>query len=396
MVQSLGKRLAAMARKPVLRVIGLMSGTSADGVDAAAVDVSRRGAKLQAFTTVPYAAALRRRVLAAFEPDAKTEHVCLLNTALGEAFAAAALKLLTESGIDASSVDAVGSHGQTVRHLPAARRIGPYRVRSTLQIGSPAVIAQRTHLPVVADFRAADVAAAGQGAPLVPFADHFLFAHKTRTRAVQNIGGIANVTFLPAGGGLDEVVAFDTGPGNMILDQLVRLVTGGRRTFDKDGRMARRGSVHERLLDEWLRHPFLRRRPPKTAGREQFGRAFAEKLRVAARRRRMSGADLLATATALTAGSIADAYRRFLPHKIDEVILCGGGAQNRVMVGMLRERLPDVTFTSTGDYGIDADAKEAVSFAVLAAATIRGTASNVPAATGARREVMLGSITPPA
>ncbi len=390
------KGLDKLASASQLRVAGLMSGTSADGVDAAVVDVPRRGAvKLLAFDTVRYPPSVRRAVLALCAADAgDVAEVCHLNAVLGELFARAVTRLAERAGVPLASIDLIGSHGQTIRHLPRGRRFGGRAIGSTLQIGAPAVIAERTGITTVADFRPRDLAAGGQGAPLVPYADYVLFAHRRRSRAVQNIGGIANVTFLPAGGSLDEVVAFDTGPGNMIIDRLAERVTGGKHAYDRGGRLAAAGAVNATLLAELMRHPYLRRRPPKSTGREQFGWAFADGLADRAAKRGLPPADLLATATAFTAAAIADAYRRFAPGPIDEVLLCGGGAHNRTLVAMLTDRLRPAAVTSTDTLGIPADAKEAVAFAILAAATLRGTPANVPAATGAARPVLLGSITP--
>jgi anhydro-N-acetylmuramic acid kinase len=267
-------------------------------------------------------------------------------------------------------------------------------VRSTLQIGEPSVIAERTGLTTVADFRPRDVAAGGQGAPLVPYADYFLFHDARKNRAVQNIGGIANVTYLPAGGRPADTLAFDTGPGNMMIDRAASLATGARAPYDAGGRIAARGHVNQKLLAELMRHPYLRRRPPKSTGREMFGTPLTDRLHERARRAGIPPADLVATVTAFTAASIADAYRRFLPGAVDEVILCGGGSRNPTLVAALGERLAPARVLLTDDFGIDADAKEAVSFAILAWATIRGEANNVPSATGARRPVVLGKIVP--
>jgi len=387
--------LAAAGR---LRVAGLMSGTSADGVDAAVVDLPKRGrVKLLAFDTLPYPPSVRRAVLALCRPDAAdVADLCYLNAVLGELFAQAVRHVAEGAGVPLASIHLIGSHGQTIRHLPRGRRFAGRAIGSTLQIGSPGVIAERTGITTVADFRPRDLAVAGQGAPLVPYADHVLFAHRSRTRAVQNIGGVANVTFLPAGGGLDDVVAFDTGPGNMIIDRLAERISGGKNTCDRGGRLAAAGGVDAKLLGELMRHPYLRRRPPKSTGREQFGRAFADALAARAAERDLPPADLLATATAFTAASIANAYRRFAPGPVDEVLLCGGGAHNRTLVAMLTDRLRPAAVTSTDAVGIPGDAKEAVAFAILAAATLRGIPAHAPAATGAARPVLLGSITPAA
>ena len=374
---------------------GLMSGTSADGVDAAIVDIAGRTVKLLVFETFPYPAGIRRAVLDLCRPEAaRVGDICHLNFVLGEIFASALIELAKKAGIALDSIDLIGSHGQTIHHIPQGRRFGRRKIRSTLQIAEPCVIAERTGVTTVADFRPRDVAAGGQGAPLVPYADYVLFAGSRLSRAVQNIGGIANVTYLPAGCGVGDVLAFDTGPGNMVIDRLVSRITRGKRRYDRAGALARRGRVIEPLLAELMGHKFLRRRPPKTTGREEFGWQFADALYRRARQKRIAPFDILATVTALTAVSIAEAYRRFLPTSADEVILCGGGARNRTLVEMLQQRLHPAKLRTSDEFGISADAKEAVSFAILAAETIRGAANNVPAATGARRPVVLGKIIP--
>jgi len=378
-----------------LRVAGLMSGTSADGVDAAIVDIGPRGVHLVAFETFPHPPDLRRRIFKLFDPaQARVDDLCHLNFVLGEAFAAAVVRLARKSGVPLASIDLIGSHGQTVCHLPEGRRFGRRTVRSTLQIGEPSVIAERTGITTVADFRPRDIAAGGEGAPLVPFADYVLFCDRRRTRAVQNIGGIANVTYLPAAGDARDVLAFDTGPGNMVIDRAAFLATRGRARYDAGGRMAARGRASARLLAELLRHPYLSRRPPKSTGRETFGAPFADALWRRARRRGLAPLDIVATVTALTARSIAGAYRRFLPAMPDEVILCGGGAENRTLVRWLREALRPARVAPMDEFGLPARAKEAVSFAILAYAAVEGTANNVPSATGAGRPVVLGKIVP--
>ena len=378
-----------------MRVVGLMSGTSADGVDAAIVDITKKKVRLLAFEVFPFGGALRKAVLRLCRPEtARLEDICHYNFVLGEVFADAVSKLCSRSGIAPSSIDLIGSHGQTIYHNPQGTRYGGRVIRSTLQIGEPSVIAQRTGITTVADFRPRDIAAGGEGAPLVPYADYILYGHNRISRAVQNIGGIANVTFLPSGGRLSDVLAFDTGPGNMVIDGIVRLVSKGTKHFDRNGRMAARGKVDTKLLNEMLRHPFFRRRPPKSTGREEFGEAFAEQVYRQARKKGLADADIAATVTAFTAQTIARAYRQFLPTVPDELILCGGGAHNRTLVGILHNELPEVKVLSSEDFGISVDAKEAVSFAILAWATMNGMANNVPAATGADMPVVLGKIIP--
>jgi len=387
--------IAKLAAKKRLRVAGLMSGTSADGVDVAVVDIRDGAVRLLAFDVFPYAAALRREILALCRPEsARLDRICHYNHVLGEVFAEAVLKLCQDSDIALRSVDLIGSHGQTIFHHPAGGRYRGKTVRSTLQIGEPSVIAQRTGVTTVADFRPRDMAAGGQGAPLVPYADYVLFRHERVCRAVQNIGGIANVTFLPARCRQSDVIAFDTGPGNMVIDGVMRLLTGGKRHYDRAGATAAKGRVDETLLKEMLRHPFLRRRPPKSTGREEFGQSYCEQFHAKARRRRLSDADMVATATALTASSIALAYHTLLPARPDEMILSGGGAHNATLVRMLQHELAGVRIRSTDEFGISVDAREAVAFAVLAWATIKGIPNNVPSATGADGPVVLGKIVP--
>jgi anhydro-N-acetylmuramic acid kinase len=238
------------------------------------------------------------------------------------------------------------------------------------------------------------MAAGGQGAPLVPFADYVLFRDKRRTRAIQNIGGIANVTWLPADCRIEDIIAFDTGPGNMVIDGLIRLMSEGRKKLDLGGKLAARGMVDEQLLKQMLQRPYFCRRPPKSTGREEFGRKYCNDLYRRAMKRSLSDKDIMATVTAFTATTIADAYKRFLPRIPDEVILCGGGAHNRTLVDMLKKQLCETKILLSDDFGIDCDAKEAVSFAILAQATIKGIANNVPGATGAKDSLVLGKIIP--
>ncbi|HUU16168.1 MAG TPA: anhydro-N-acetylmuramic acid kinase [Sedimentisphaerales bacterium] len=391
----MSNRIREIAVKKILRVAGLMSGTSIDGVDVAIVDITRQKVHLLAFDIFPYPTALRREILRLCSPEsARLDNICHYNFVLGEIFADAIIKLCDKTGIPLGSIDLVGSHGQTIYHYPRGKRYNRKTIGSTLQIGEPSVIAQRTGITTVADFRPRDMAAGGEGAPLVPYADYVLFGHNRLSRAVQNIGGIANVTFLPRGCKQDDTIAFDTGPGNMVIDSIIRLISGGKKRFDPAGKMAAQGSVNKRLLNEMLRHPFLRRHPPKSTGREEFGISFADCIYERAAQKGLSDTDIVATVTAFTANSIAQAYHQFLPTMPDEVILCGGGSHNNTLVEMLRSKLPNAKMLSTEDFGISVDAKEAVSFAILAWATIKGLTNNVPGATGADQPVVLGKIIP--
>jgi anhydro-N-acetylmuramic acid kinase len=388
--------LRRYARRSERFLIGLMSGTSADGVDAALVRISGSGratqATVQAHRTTPYSEEMREQIIAVASGYFKTSGISTLNVALGHLFADAAEALLEEAEMPLSMLDAVASHGQTVSHTPWAEPHG-----ATLQIGEAAVIARRLGVPVVSDFRAADVAAGGQGAPLVPYADWCLLTHPTRSRAIQNIGGIANVTYLPARAHPQDVMGFDTGPGNMPIDTAADRLTTGRLHCDLDGRMAALGTIDSDLLVRLLVHPFLRMSPPKSAGREEFGEEFVKPLidAILARSSPTSARDLITTLTAFTAYSIYDAYRTHLPAMPDEVIVGGGGAHNPTLMRMLRDRFEPISVLTHEDVGIPGDAKEALAFAVLANETLLGSPGNLPAVTGASQRVILGKLTVP-
>jgi len=395
-------------------VIGINSGTSADGVDAAVCRIKGRGLRMRVeylgMASRRYPTDLRARILAVMAPAAtRTEELGALHRDIGLAFAGtaqAALKKLKLEG-----VDLIGSHGQTVGHYPTAGRSAGKRATGwSLQLGDPAVVAAALEAPVVANFRQADLAMGGQGAPLVPWTDYVLFSDRKCARVLQNIGGIANLTYLSAGGAPEDVIAFDSGPGNMVMDALTQRLTNGRQAFDRGGRLAARGKVNETVLAALLQHPYFKRKPPKSCGREEFGAAFVEAQLNAFARYKLSTVDWLATATALTARSIARAYQRL--GRIDEVILCGGGAKNVTLVRMLREQLVvparqksgapaplglgdnshSSRITRMDEYGIPSQAKECVSFAMLAAARMDGVPANLPQVTGARRAVVLGGV----
>ena len=296
--------------------------------------------------------------------------------------------------MELASIDLVGSHGHTVWHMPEGRLFKRRKLRSTLQIGEPCVIAERTGITTVADFRPRDIAAGGQGAPLVPYVDYRLFCDEKRSRAMLNIGGIANVTYLPAGAEPEQIVAFDTGPGNMVIDRLAEIVSDGQLNCDLDGELACRGAVNRELLDQFMRHEYFAMKPPKSTGRETFGRDFAKNFHDVCRARELGDTDILATATALTAWSIANAFGRLLGGPVDEVIVSGGGAMNPALMGMLTERLTPAKVLSTAEIGLDPEAKEAMAFAILAVEAAHGRCNNAPSATGAHRAAVLGKIVP--
>lgn len=384
-----------LIKKKILRVAGLMSGTSADGVDVAVIDLSEKSFELIAFNTFAYPVKLRKAIFMLFQPQtARLDDICHYNFVLGEIFAESVIKLCKIKNIALDSIDLIGSHGQTIFHNPEGNKYAKRKVRSTLQIGEPSVIAQRTGITTIADFRPRDIAAGGQGAPLVPFADYFLFRNKYRKRAIQNIGGIANVTYLPANCTISDVSAFDTGPGNMIIDRLVNLISNGKSKYDCGGKIAARGNVNKAILKEMLKHPFLHKRPPKTTGREKFGFQYTDMLYNKMKKLAISNEDMVATATAFTSESIAQAYQRFLPSIPDEIVLCGGGSNNITLIKFLQRGLGEVKIMTTDEFGINRNAKEAVSFAVLAYMTIKGRANNIPNSTGAGQPVILGKIIP--
>ncbi len=367
-----------------------MSGTSADAVDAALVRIpeSPAGLELVARASQPLSDELRARIHGALAGSIELRELVRLDADLGERFADAALAVLRAAGVEPSEVEGIGSHGQTVGHFPEPE------VRGTLQLGSAARIHARTGLPVVCDFRRADMAAGGQGAPLTPFAHHALFAREGETRAVLNIGGFTNVTYLP-GADPARAIAFDPGPGNALLDRAVRKLSGGRERFDRDGARAARGRVLERALDALLAEPYFALPPPKSTGHERFGAAFLDE---AERRVHEAGGgddDLLATLAALTVASVARAAERFFPAPPARWLLCGGGACNPVLVAGLRQALRGARVESTEAHGIPVDALEAIAFALLGWASARGRAGNLPAATGARHPAVLGAAVPP-
>jgi anhydro-N-acetylmuramic acid kinase len=379
-----------------MRIVGLMSGTSLDGIDAALVEVSGEttddvAVRMEGFVTLSFSEARRTAIHDAILAGT-AEALCDLHADLGEWLAEAALAVCEQTGTPIDRVDAIGSHGQTVWHRPP----GNGRRGATLQLGDPATIAERTGRPVVADFRPRDVAAGGQGAPLVPWVDQLLFALPDRARALQNLGGIGNVTRVPPKGSGEQVFAFDTGPANSLIDAAVEIATGGRHRYDKDGRLAARGTVDQALLQDLLRHPYFAAEPPKSTGREEFGRPFVERLVEAIKPEGdQDWMDLVATLTELTARTVADAYDRWvIPMGIGEVMLSGGGARNPTLAGRIRELLAPLPVTDGGGLGVDPDAKEAVAFALLAWAHLKGIPANVPSATGAAGPRVLGSLTP--
>ena len=404
----INSRLEGYREKREHLLIGLMSGTSLDGADAVLTRIETGGdgsikkLALVGQASVPYTGELKSILLALCSPEtARVDDIVFAHFGLSEWYAAAISELLAIARLGAEKVDAICLHGQTIWHAPVPRLFpapggGSIPVKGTLQIGSGAVLRERTGIPVIFDFRSRDMAAGGEGAPLAPYVDALLFGSPSRGRIVQNIGGIGNATVIPAGSKRAGIFAFDTGPGNMIIDELVRRKTKGAEHYDEGGRRARSGKVDDHLVAELMADSYYAKEPPKSTGRELYNAAFVSNLVEAAEKRGLSFEDTIATATAFTAESIARAYRDFIypATKIDDVVIGGGGALNGCLMDMIRERLPaDLRLMTTADLGIPEQAREAIAFAVLGHEALMGRPGNLPAVTGAARDVILGNIT---
>ena len=378
-------------------VVGLMSGTSLDGIDAALVRFEGSTSEdlswsLVAFQSTPYGPERQALLLKGME-DGTPEGLCRLNASLGEWMAAAVLGVCEGAGVSPADLTAVGCHGHTIWHIPPEGGVRG----STLQLGDPATVAEVTGAAVVSDFRSRDVAAGGHGAPMVTWPDWLLYSEPDRRRAVHNMGGISNVTWLPRAGSEEPLLAFDTGPGIGLADEATRQATDGKLPFDVDGRLAGRGRVDQKLLARLLDDEYLRAAPPKTTGRERYGRDYVRRLAegLVPGSDEQRWCDLIATLVGLTARSMGDAYRTWvLPRGLDEVFLMGGGSRNPVLSAAIREELAPVPVLDGGELGVDPEAREALAFAVLAWAHLHGVACNAPDATGARGPRVLGSLTP--
>ena len=383
-----------------MRVLGMMSGTSADGIDVALVRISGEPpeivAELEGHHHTIFPGYVRRSILrVANGAQTTTAELSELNFLLGREFARAAIAASKKLRAPLRTISLIGSHGQTVFHLGATARFqGRVRSASTLQIGEISLIAERTGITTVGDFRPADMAAGGQGAPLVPLVDYLLYRDRLRGRVALNIGGIANVTVIPAGARANDVFAFDTGPGNMVVDSLVEHFTRGRAAYDADARMALSGRTIPELLSRLMREPYLLKKPPKSAGREQFGDPFARRIMSWGNQHHAGPADLVRTATVFTSLAIAESFRRFIvPRvKVHELIVAGGGARNPPIMAQLAGSLPGIEVVAASRFGVPVEAKEAFSFAVLAYETYHGRPGNLPSATGAKHPAILGKI----
>jgi anhydro-N-acetylmuramic acid kinase len=380
-------------------VLGLMSGTSADGIDVALARISgappHLNAKLLAHTSFSFPSALRKEILRVAEQQPiSAGELSQLNFRLGHIYADAVLAACKRFKVAPKRIGLVGNHGQTVFHQGQPAKYLSRPTASTLQIGEGSVIAGQAGITTVSDFRPADMALGGQGAPLVPYVDYLLYRHPKLARVSLNIGGIANVTVIPAGARPDQVFAFDTGPGNMLIDALVQHFTHGRQRFDKDALVAQSGRSIPALINELMKDPYLKLAPPKSTGREYYGRAYVGKIIQLGRKHRAKPADLIRAATIFTALSVVDALHRFVlrKHTIHQLIVSGGGARNPLILAQLSAALPVIEMPSSSNFGIPEDAKEALAFALLAYETFHRRPANLPSATGARGPAILGKI----
>lgn len=400
--------LRTLLNQSALTVAGIMSGTSLDGIDVAIVRIEGCGidakVKLLHFESFSYEEEIREKLKQLCSINhSNVALLCGMNFAIAERFADAVVNTAAAAGMKLEEIDLISTHGQTVWHIPVADEDDPYLPKSTLQIGDLSVIAKRTGRVVVGDFRTADMAVGGQGAPLAPYGDFIMFRDAAKGRILQNIGGIGNCTAIPAQGtdatmsNASELIAFDTGPGNMIMDQVVYELSEGRLTYDADGAWAARGQVHTELLEEMLAHPYFAQLPPKTTGRELFGKAYTAAWLKSALEHGLAHEDIVATATAFTAHSIARAYKDFIfPHcAIAEVIVSGGGARNHTLLRMMQGLLPEQAILTSDELGISGDAKEAILFALLGNDCIHGVPNNLPSATGAERLTVMGKLALP-
>ena len=382
--------------KPSLLVIGLMSGTSADGMDAALVEITGSGigtrVQQKGFVSLPYSEEVRSEILHLAEGKQGGSHdLCLFHFLLGQLALEACQAVCRQAGVDPAQVDLAGSHGQTLYHIPVEEPYAGRMVRGTLQLGEASVLCEGLGCPVVSDFRVRDMAAGGQAAPLVPYAEYLLYRRQDQTVGLQNIGGIGNLTVLPKGGTPEDTFAFDTGPGNMVMDQVVSRITGGKLRYDDGGRLAAQGQCHAALLQWLLQDPYLQVRPPKTTGREYYGEAFVDALMDKAREFGVKDLDILATATRFTAECIRVAVEQFCSSVPDYLVVGGGGSRNPTLLRDLRRTL-HMPVLINEDLGFDSEAKEAVAFAILANECVHGLCNNVPSVTGARHPVVMGKI----
>ena len=389
--------LVALMEKPSRLVIGLMSGTSADGVDAALCRITGHGTATKVeqlgFVFDPFDTRVREEILRlAGGQEATAADFCRINFLLGRLYAETSLRLCRECGVEPKDIDLIGSHGQTLWHIPQPEAYLGQTFRSTLQLGECSVLTETFGCPVVGDFRVRDVAAGGLGAPLVPYSEYLIYRSETKCIALQNIGGIGNITCLPPACKPEEVFAFDTGPGNMVMDAVYGAITHGEKRFDEGGAFAAKGQVHQPLLNLMMDDEYVRRQPPKTTGREYYGPAYVERITAEAKAQCLTDEDLMATVTAFTAATIAYSVEHFFPVKPDELIIGGGGSMNATLLKDIATALPACNVMTNEQLGYDSNAKEAVAFAVLANEAIFAGCNNMPSVTGATKGVVMGKI----
>ena len=389
------KQLVELFEKKSRLVIGLMSGTIVDGIDAAIAEIEGSGTGMKMrqidFITVPFPEGFKELVIRnSLTGTSDVADIARLNFLIAQLYADAVRRLCNHAGVKTQDVDLIGSHGQTIHHLPRAERMFGKDVSATLQIGDPSVLAKLTGIATVGDFRVGDIALGGQGAPLVPYFDYILFRSNEKSRSLLNIGGISNITYLPKGCGTQDVLAFDTGPGNMIVDRLMKKMFN--KDFDEGGAIAIAGTIQGDMIDWLMTDTFVRMAPPKSTGRERYGDPFVTSLLEKYGGRRIE--DIIATVSEFTAVSVYTNYLLFLKTKggIDELFVSGGGAHNRYILDSLRNHFGGVSVAAAEDIGISSDAKEALCFAVLANELISGNPANLPSVTGASKETLLGKI----
>lgn len=369
-------------------VLGLISGTSADGVDAVIVEINGKGEALKitqkAFKTYRFSPELQDEIIRVSHERVNSGDISSLNFRLGKFFGESALRLINESRIPFSRIKLIGSHGQTISHLPG---------RASLQIGEPSIIAAITGKITIADFRPADIAAGGEGAPLSCLLHYELFKKKGTCTLVINIGGISNFTLISSSGSKKDVFAFDTGPGNMIIDSIVRIMSNGKKRFDENGEIASQARVNREILEELLGHPFISKKPPKSTGREEFGGPIVKRLLEVIKRKKEKIENIIATVTAFTVESIYLNYKKFIkPYNVSRIVVTGGGVENNFIMRLLREKFSPIPVYTFEDFGLNSHSTEAVAFALLAYETYHGRPGNIPSATGAKKEAILGKI----
>lgn len=389
--------ILTLINKPSRLVIGFMSGTSADGIDAVLAEIHGHGTaarvKQRDFVFMPFEPEVRAEILRlAGGGAAAAADFCRMNFLLGELYCDAGRELCRHAGVRTEDIDLIGNHGQTFWHIPLEEKYLGHKLHGTLQLGEDAMLAEAFSCPVVGDFRVRDMAAGGLGAPLVQYTEFLLYRSETECVALQNIGGIGNISFLPAGCGLNDILAFDTGPGNMVMDAVTARMTDGTATYDAGGALAAHGHVNEKLLRRMMADPYIAQRPPKTTGRERYGADYVATLCAYAKAESIPLLDVLATATRFTAECIAAAVRGFAPELPARLIVGGGGAMNETLMRHIRQLLPVCRVMANEELGFDGNAKEALAFAILANEAIFAHANNVPSVTGARHPVVMGKI----